>query len=105
MQFGLAEPTHEVPAVDADCRVQRLHFPCVIALRAPCSGNISPKRARHRVMRRCGHEQALRLSIVSGPQCKHAFAVQSGRFGRWCGLVHMANACHLPLETARSMKL
>ena len=77
----------------------------VIALRAPCSCNISPKRARHRVMHRCGHEQALGLSIASGPQCKHAFAVQSGRFGRWCALVHMANACHLPLETARSMRL
>ena len=51
----------------------------------------------------CSPEQALSVDIVSCPQGKHALAVQSGRFGWWCALVHKANACHLPVETARSL--
>ena len=103
MQFGLAEPAHKVPAVDVNSCIQRLHFAFVITLRAPCGCNISPQRARHSVMHNRRHEQALRLGIASGAQCKHALAVQLGRFRRWCAIVHKANACHLPLETARSM--
>ena len=97
MQFGLAEPAHKVPAVDVDSCIQRLHFAFVIALRAPSRCNISPKCTRQSVMHNRRHKQALRLGIVSGPQCKHALAVQSGRFGRWCALIHQVNACHLPL--------